>query len=326
MNIELILQDNTEGKLYDISELAKGITWTTELSGQPGKLEFSYPSTQNMTINEGSVVRLKVNSQGVFFGYVFTRKKGTDDNVVITAYDQMRYLKNSDTYVISGMTASGLFSKVCKDFNLQHRVVNASNYVMAPRVYDNKTMFDIIDWGITETLAYENNWYMIRDNFGTLEFVNLNSLKTDLFIGDESLLTDYDFESSIDSDTYNQVKIVKENKTTQKREVYIVKDSSTIGRWGMLQYFETADEDLNEAQISERATKLLSLKNRITKKLKVECIGDLRVFAGAGVVFATQELQEFGNASQPQYYMVTSCKHTFSNSDHTMSLDLQVSV
>jgi hypothetical protein len=332
MNIELVVQDSVTGAARDISELAKDITWSTELSGQPGKLEFSYVPAPNVLINEGSVVRLRVNSTGVFFGYVFTRKKSTNGNIEIVAYDQMRYLKNNNTYIFRDMTASGIFEKICQDFQLQHRVVSASTYVLSDRVYDNKTLFDIIDWGITETMAYTANWYIIRDNFGTLEFVNLNNLKTNLFIGDASLLTGYEYESSIDSDTYNQIKMVKLVKSTSggedrvtKFESYYVKDSSTIARWGLLQYFETVDEEANDAQIQEKADKMLQLKNRVTQTLKTDCIGDLRVFAGAGVVFGTNELQEYG-LSDPQYFVVTSCTHKFSNNDHTMSLDLKVSV
>jgi hypothetical protein len=324
MNIELIIQDSAAGNLYDISQLASDISWETEVSNQPGKLSFTYQEDPTVIISEGSIVSLKVDNKGVFFGYIFKKGKKNDTGIPITAYDQMRYLKNQDTYVISGLTASQLFSKVCKDFQLRHNVVNESGYVLADRVYDNKSLFDIIDWGITETMAYTSNWYMIRDNFGTIEFVNLNSLKTDLFIGDKSLLTDYDYESSIDDDTYNQVKLVKENKNTQKREVYIVKDSSTISKWGLLQYFETVDEEANESQIKERAEQLLKLKNRVTKKLSVTCIGDLKVFAGCGIVLGISDITD--ETINNKYYMVTKCTHNFKNNEHTMSLDLQVSI
>lgn len=322
MNIELLIQNNENGTIYDISGLANDISWVTEISGQPGKLTFNYSQNTNVVISEGSVVRFSIDAKGVFYGYIFKRSRSENNMITITAYDQLRYLKNKDTYAFTGMTSAQIFTKICKDYQLSARVVNQTSYILSDRLYDNKTLFDIIDWGVTETLAYTGNWYMIRDNFGTLEYVNLNSLKTDLLIGDASLLTKYTYESSIDDDTYNQVKLVKEGDS--KRNVYIVKDSSNIKRWGLLQYFETLSEDANDAQIAARAEQLLKLKNRITKTLKVECIGDLKVFAGTGIIFATEELKEDG-LDTPRYFMVTSCTHTFSNNEHTMSLDLQVS-
>jgi hypothetical protein len=285
LNIELIVQNRTNGKIYDISELVGSVTWDTELKGQPGKLTFDYIEDSSVIIPEGSPLTFKVDGRGVFYGFVFKRSLTNDKNKkTITAYDQMRYLKNKDTYVISGMTASNLFAKLCKDVQLPYRVTNDSSYVLAKQVFDNKTLFEIIEAGIDQTLAYTGNWYTIRDNFGTLEFVNLNSLKTNVFIGDESLLSAYTYTGSIDEDTYNQIKLIKENSETGKREIFVVKDSSTIAQWGLLQYFEKMDKEANSAQITQRANSLLALKNRVTHELKLDCLGDLRVSAGSGVI------------------------------------------
>lgn len=325
MNIEAIVQDSKSGVAYDISELITNAVWETTLTNQPGKLTFNYIDDNKVTISEGSPISFKVDGKGVFFGYIFKRGKKKDKKVPVTAYDQMRYLKNKDTYVLSNLTASQIFTKICRDFKLSFEVIDSSSYIVSPRVNDNKTLFEIIQHGIDETLINTGNWFMIKDNFGTLEFVSINSLKTDLFIGDESLLIDFNYESSIDDDSYNQVKLIKDNKETKKREIYIVKDSNTIKQWGLLQYFEKMDENANEAQIKARAEMILKLKNRVTKKLKLECLGDLKVAAGSGVVLGISDLQKEGIAIN-QYFMVTSCTHTFQNDLHTMQLEVQVSI
>ena len=325
MNIEAIVQDSKSGQAYDISEIITELNWETTLESQPGKLTFTYLDDSNVTISEGSPISFKVDGKGVFFGYIFRRGKKKDGKVPVTAYDQMRYLKNKDTYVLSNLTASQIFTKLCNDFKLSAEVKDASSYIVSPRVHDNKTLFEIIQYGIDETLINTGNWYMIRDNFGKLQFININSMKTDLFIGDESLLIDFDYESSIDDDTYNQVKLIKENKETKKREIYLVKDSSTIKQWGLLQYFEKLDENANEAQIKERAEMILKLKNRVTKKLKLDCLGDLKVAASSGIVLGISDLQKEGVAIN-QYFMVTTCSHTFQNDLHTMQLEVQVSI
>jgi hypothetical protein len=327
VKIELIVQNSETGKTWEISELVNSISWTTYMVDQPGKLDFTFiDEADKVLATEGSVVSFKVNGTKVFFGYVF--KEGVDEteSVSVTAYDQLRYLKNKDTYVLSNMTASQVFEKICKDFKMRYSVIDKSSYVLPASVEDNKGLYEIIQKGIDLTLINSGNWYVVRDNFGTLEFQLLNRLKTLVFIGDGSSLSKYSFESSIDSDTYNQIKLVKENKETAKREIYIVKDSSTIKKWGTLQYFETVDEDSNAAQIQARAEMLLKLKNRKTKSLKLNnVLGDLRVFAGAGIVLGIQKLVVRG-IPMNKYFMVTSATHTFSNDLHTMSLELQVSI
>lgn len=325
MNIEAIVQDSKSGTAYDISELITNAVWETTLVNQPGKLIFNYLNDTKVTISEGSPISFKVDGKGVFFGYIFKMGKLKDEKIPILAYDQMRYLKNKDTYVLSNLTASQIFTKLCNDFKLTAEVTNPSSYIVSPRIHDNKTLFEVMQYGIDETLINTGNWHMVRDNFGKLQFININSMKTDLFIGDESLLIDFDFESSIDEDSFNQVKLIKENKETQKREIYIVKDSSTIKQWGLLQYFEKMDENANAAQIQARAEMILKLKNRVTKKLKLECLGDLKVAAGSGVVLGISDLQKDGIAIN-QYFMVTTCSHTFKNDLHTMQLEVQVSI
>lgn len=325
MNIQLVVQDNMSGAVCDLSELVTDISWETQMDNQPGKLTFTYIDFEGASINEGGVVSFKVDEQGVFFGYIFRRSKSQDHTIQVTAYDQMRYLKNKDTYVFENKTATEVFTKVCKDFGITHRVVDDTTAIIPGRPHDNAALYEIIDYGITQTLIQTGEWYIIRDNFGTLEFVHLNTLKTTLVIGDQSLALGYAFESSIDEDTYNQIKLTRENKETVKRDVYMIFDSSTQAKWGVLQYFEKVHENANIAQITEKAEKLLKLKNRVTKKLSLSCLGDVRAFAGAGIILSLGSLLKEG-VPVDSYVMITRATHTFANSLHKMNLEVQVNI
>ena len=44
----------------------------------------------------------------------------------------------------------------------------------------------------------------------------------------------YDYESSIDENTYNRIKLVYDNEDAGKREVYIAQDSSNINRLSLI--------------------------------------------------------------------------------------------
>lgn len=327
MKIELLVQNIDSGEILDISDLTKSINWSTYLTDQPGKLTFEYVDPDDrVKATEGSIISFKVDDKGVFFGYIFKVGINQRDSVSITAYDQMRYLKNKDTYVIIGNTSSQLFERICKDYKLRYLVKDNSGYTLPSSIEDSSALYDILQKGLDRTLVNTGNWFTIRDNFGTLEFQSLNRLKTNIFIGDASRLSSYEFESSIDTDTYNQVKLVKENKTTSKRELYIVKDSSNIAKWGILQYFENMDESANAAQIKTRAETILNLKNRKTKTLKLsEVTGSLEVFAGSGIILGINKLVSRGIPIN-KYFIVISANHTFTNDKHKMDLELQVSI
>lgn len=323
MNIELIVENKDKQQIYDLSNVAQDIEWTVEMEGNPGKLSFSYidKASDNHVI-EGSTVSLKVKSQKVFWGYVFKISKNEDREVSVTCYDQLRYLKNKDTYIFESATATDVFRKICNDHSIKYSLINSSSYLLEARIYDNKTLAEMIQYTFDKTLIDTGEWYFMRDNFGTLEMLEVSQQVTNIVVGDKSLLTGYSFESSIDGDTYNQVKLVKENQETKKREVYIVKDSSNINRWGLLQYYETVDESMNDAQIRERANTLLRYYNKPQKSLKVTCIGQLDVRAGCGIVLMIKDLQD--EMVYQKNVIVYKVSHSFKNNEHSMELEVLI--
>ena len=120
MKLELYLQNSEDGTIYNITDIAGKITISDSIDGTAGKLTCILEKDPNnlLQISNGSSISFIVDGKGFFFGYIF--KIGTDanENYKITAYDQMRYLKNQDVYVTKNMTASDIFAKICKDKNV----------------------------------------------------------------------------------------------------------------------------------------------------------------------------------------------------------------
>ena len=104
MNVELLISDPSGTKAY-IPIVEEGIEWSTERRSTPGKLTFSLVKDEVINFQEGAAVRLKVDGKPVFFGFVFTKKRDKNQIITVTAYDQLRYLNNKDTYVYENKTA-----------------------------------------------------------------------------------------------------------------------------------------------------------------------------------------------------------------------------
>ena len=323
MNIEVIIQNNNE-RPFDISQLVSNIEWSTDIeNGQPGSLKFDYKEDTNIIPHYGAWIRFRVGNRGVFFGRLFKKDRSESDVMQITAYDNTRRLKNKHTYAFPALTSSRMFTRICNDFNIPHKVVDASDFNTLAKVYDNETLHAMLQDSFNQTLIARRRWFFVRDNFGTLEHINIDSLQTSLVIGDQSMATNFDFKGSIDEDTYNQVRLVRENEETMRREVYIVRDSNNIRNWWLLQYHDTVDDNLNAAQIEARATMILNAKNRPTRSLKITALGDLRIRAGNGIVLSIAKLESEG-FSKIQRALVSVCKHNWSGGVHTMDLTLRV--
>ncbi|GAC42271.1 XkdQ/YqbQ family protein [Paenibacillus popilliae] len=322
IDVKIINRQGTKDDAeWDVSEIVEGLTWKTSRIGRAGSVSFRLiksNQTAKFTYNNGDIVRVRVDKKDVFHGYIFSIEEGHDEVIKIIAYDQMRYLMNTDTYVFKGITATEVLQRIAKDFNLKLGKVDNTGYKIPKMSEDGQKLLDIICKAITLTYSNTGKDYCLYDDFGSLCLRSVNDVQLDLIVGDGSLMYDYGIKRSIDSGTYNRIKLYKDNKKTGKREIYMDQDSVNIKRWGVLQLYQSVDEDMNIAQIKQLLTNLAKLKNRETKSLKVNAIGDIRVRAGMCVRIC---ISEYG---VDQALLVDECSHNFDGSAHNMSLDLRV--
>lgn len=321
-NMQIFIQNVEDGTLKEVSQIVNKLTWETTLEAQPGKVKMNMLQTDGIVIQEGDKVLIRDNDKPVFFGFVFTVGYNERRLLDVTVYDSMRYLKNVATYIFSGKTAAQIFAEICDDFNVKYSVVDDCTWVVSDRIHENKSMFDIIQFGLDECLINTDKWYIMRDNAGTIELVDLENLRTNWYIGDNNMLSQYDYETSIDKDTYNRVKLVKENKDTAKRDVYVVFDSANEKKWGTLQLYESVDDTLSYEQIRDKAMNLLRVKNRKTRRMKISVlVGTFDLRAGNGIVIDIADLKNTGFTGK-QNFIIARCTHNIEENKHTMDLEI----
>ena len=110
---------------------------------------------------------------------------------------------------------------------------------------------------IALTLENKKQMYVMYDDFGKITLKSLEDMKTNILIDKDTAIS-YDYSSTIDSNTYNKVKLVFDNDKTKKRDVYIAQSSKNMNKWGVLQLYETLQEGENG---KAKADALLKLYN-----------------------------------------------------------------
>ena len=318
--IELLIGDETGKKVYQPS-IQEGIEWSTERKNTPGKLVFKVLNDDILDFSEGSTVRMKENGDKVFFGFVFKQSRNKDNIITITAYDQLRYLKNKDTKVYENKTASQFVKMVASEHSLNLGKLENTGYTIASRVEENTSLFEMISNALDLTLTNTGKMFVLYDDFGKLTLKGLSSMYVGVpgayLMIDEETGQNYDYTSSIDESTYNRIKLTYDNKETGKRDVYIAQDSSNINKWGILQYFDTLQKGENG---KAKADALLKLYNKKTRNLKLtNVIGDNRVRAGSMVVINL----DLGDIKLKNWMLVEKCKHTYKEGEHWMDLTLR---
>jgi hypothetical protein len=313
VNIELLIQ---HGDKVFIPVVQEGITWTTERKGCPGELKFKVVKDDVISFTEGDAVRLKVNGQNVFYGFIFKKQRDKEQIISVTAYDQLRYLKNKDTIVYENKTAGELIQMIAKDYMMQTGTIEDTGFKIKSRVEENTSLFDMIQNALDMTLENQKYMYVMYDDFGKIALKGLDNMRLNILI-DEETGENFDYTSSIDSNTYNKVKLTYDNEKTGTREVYVAQDSENMNAWGVLQYFDTLQEGENG---KAKADALLSLYNKKTRNLTIKnAFGDVRVRAGSMIVV----IMDLGDMKLKNLMLVEKCKHEFKESQHLMTLTLR---
>ncbi len=307
-----IINGNTE---Y-IPVVVGDVQWSTERAGAPGKLTFDVVKDGILNFQEGNAVHLYVNEVPIFYGFVFQKKRSKGETISVIAYDQLRYLKNKDSYIFKGKTASQFISMVAEDFLLKTGDIANTQFVIEKGILDNKTLFDMFQELLDTTLTNTKKLYVLYDDFGKLTLKNIKDMKLNILL-DNSSAEDFDYTSSIDGETYNQIKIAYDNEETGIRDTYVSKDSANIERWGVLQYYEKAK---SEVGLQQKVNALLELYNHKTRQLSIKnAIGSTKVRAGCSVGLTLA----LGDINVNNFFICEKVTHTFQADMHLMDLTLR---
>lgn len=295
------------------------VVWTTYRQGSPGSLSFTVMKDNIINFAEGDTVIFRFGGAGVFYGYVFTKSRSKNGFIQVTAYDQLRYLKNKDTYVYSAKRADEVFKMIAADYLLQRGETANTGYVIENRVEDNKELFDIIQNALDETYDNTGELYYIYDDFGKLCLKNVRDMTIDTVL-DEAAASDFSYSSSIDREVYNTIQLYSDDRAAGERVKYIYRDGNSINTWGVLQYTKRLEE---EDDPDSMGAELLNTYNRKNRELQIEkAFGDIRARAGASLPVSLN----LGDVAVNSYMTVEKAVHTFGHGFYYMDLTLEMKI
>lgn len=311
-NMKLTIQhDNV---LYE-PPVEEGVKIEWERTGVPGKMTFTTFKSPDLHFTEGDIVRFYYDDKKVFMGYVFKKKRDREQHIEVTCYDQLRYLKNKYTYVFENKTASQIVKALCNDFKLPIGAVDNTKYVISAIAEENKSAFDIVLSVLEDTLLNTGNMFVLYDDFGKIKLKDCADMMSTTLIMEDTA-ENFDYSSSIDDETYNQVVLYYKNKD-EAIQIFTASSPTTIKQWGALRYFE---EVKNPTIGQNKANSLLKLYNKKTRELKVNgAFGDVTVRGGTLIPVKLN----LGDIVTNNFMIVEKVTHTFENNSHTMDLTLE---
>lgn len=232
------------------------VTLSRERKIAPSKLTFK-AFADGLDVKEGNAVEFSVNGTKVFKGFLFEIRRGEDGVNDYTCYDQLRYLKNKDCIVYRQKTAADVLKQICEDYGLDAGDIANTQYKIPLRIEDNKTLADILQHALDETLVHtaDHAYYTLYDDAGKVMLQPMDKMKLDDYV-DASQVKGYTYTTSIDKDTYDVVKVVREAPGEQGKKLVrtgLVVDEDHIKEWGRLQYLLAAGQQAGERDGSREA-------------------------------------------------------------------------
>lgn len=320
MNYELIILEKRTGNAWDAAPQVQSATYTTNRTGSPGTLKFTVNAYNGLSFVEGDPVRFSVDGQLIFLGWVFTKSRDRHAVIEVTCYDQLRYLKASASYCFTGRTAGEIITEIAQDLQLQVGTLDDTGYPIPTLIMEEKSCLDIISTALQKTLLATGTLYTFFDDGGALSLREAGAMVAEGVVGTCSLLTDYQYKTDIDQQTYNSIKLARPNEATGRADVFQVMDSGNIGKWGLLQLYQTVDGAMNDAQAKSQAKSMLKYHNRRFRTLKVQALGILGLRAGQMLMM---DVDNLGDIHLHGLVLLERVAHTFKNDLHTMDFDVQ---
>lgn len=306
--------------ITDYANSTQKVDITTNRFDSAGKMTFECIEESGIAIENGAAISFKDNGVPVFAGFVFTAKRSMDGLVSYTAYDQLYYLKAKASYTFENMSLEQIITQIAADFNLTVGTLEPTGYTFPCLVEENKECLGIIFEALGQVIVQTGKIFAFYDDFGKLTLREVKGMLVTSMLGNNSLLTDYTYTRDMASDTYNRVKLVRPNKETGRADAFVHEDTETIAKWGLLQYYDSVDENLNDAQIDEMCAKYLLYYNRLVQSVKIEALGIPGLRAGNIVPVRIYEVEEL---SKNRLLLAEKVTHSYDGDSHTMSVEVK---
>lgn len=305
----------------NMTNCATKISITTQRFNSASKMTFSCVENSGIALEEGSMVQFIDNGTQVFQGFIFTAQRSKGGEVEYTAYDQTYYLKAKASYTFTNMTLEQIITQLATDFGLTIGTLEPTGYVFPCLIKDNTECLGMIYDALSTVITQTGKIFVFYDDFGKLTLKEAKNMLIQQMIGNNSLVTDYNYKRDISTNTYNRIKLVRPNKDTGRSDVIMHDDTETQKTWGLLQFYDTVDENLNDAQIDELCRAYLEYYNKVWQTLTISAMGITGLRAGNVIPVRIKQVESL---SANRLLVAEKVTHNYEGANvHTMSIEVK---
>lgn len=306
---------NADGTV-DITGLVDEITWEGDYKQCARSLEFgliSSPVDKQAPVVKcdlGNAVTLLNDGVLLFSGYVFSRDRATDGNVIdVHCKDRGFYMaKNKASYKFKNAYPQAITSQVCKDFGIRvGSVATASTKIT--RNFLGCTLYDIVMTAYSLAAEQTGKRYIARFEADALCVREKIANEETVIIEGGSNLMDATVSESVEN-MVNSVAIYNKDD----KLVTTIKDDNAIRLYGLMRsYVKQAEKDKGDAL--KKAQKMIE-DGKLEQKITVNTLGDISCTTGNTVILKEPYTGLYG------LFWIDADTHTWKNRQYYNKLTL----
>lgn len=279
------------------------------------KFTFTVLKDSTLSFDQGDAVSVKYDGENIFFGFVFAKSRDKEGLIEVTAYDQMRYMKNKRTYTRGRMTLDEIISKMAAEYSLRTGVIEKSNIKLMPVAAENVSLLDVALKAAADTMENGGERYILYDDAGYLTLKRESAMTTNIYI-DSSLAENYVYRDSIDTGVYNTVEVYNDTARLNLRALAASSDGETVKKWGTLILSKKAE---NVGAMESEARALLKRYDRINREIVLKCAAGNTALRGGCRVYVNMTMGDLSLAGQMR---VKKAVHCFEDNAYTADVYL----
>ena len=300
---------------YDISQLITSLSWSGTDTQASRKLEFSVAQSQldadfpKVPVETGDIVYFSFDGGLRFVGRItgFSQSAGGTE-ISYSASDFLNLLLKSDvSYVFRNTTAEAIAEKVLSDFGIEAGKLARTKVTIQKWIVDSENAYNVLIG------AYYKAFRKTRKKY----FPVMDGTKVSVIEKGEDCGAVLQLSSNVKSTTLeenadeivNKVLIFDEDG----KKIGSMQNSDSIRLFGIHQQILKKEKGTNARKEAE------ALFKEPTREASVEATGDIRCTAGKSIVLKDTQTGLLGR------FWIESDSHSFSGSEHTMSLKLAFS-
>lgn len=213
------LDTRSDGQCHSVESICGGVTMYQGCNSSDGRVEFDMMDIPTVNCRFGDTITLVLDGRVIFTGKLFEIKRDKDLYARhYVFYDESFYLRNPISYPVpEKVLMSELVGNLLNKYEIVWTRLDSAGEMVDERKIDNQSILDAIQ-DIVKYVSYTyQKMYILRQNAGKVEFIDVECANVDGFQNSYPLVIDFSNSENISQQTYTYYEFFVADETNKKK-------------------------------------------------------------------------------------------------------------